>query len=165
MKTQLLIALLLVAALAGNLLVLQRERHLEATVAALHPTPSGFPLNRTMDSLQRSADTLWRAAKAGNWALAAYYRDQMDKTAAAIVDARLVVNGFPVSTTLQKSLRPALANLEKPLGAKDSAGFASQYQQLIASCNACHRDSGRPFIRIATPTPSADRWNQNFNPR
>lgn len=165
MKTQLLIALLLVASLGGNLLVLQRERRIESTLAARHLTPADFPVDQTMADLQRYADKLWRAGQAGNWALAEFYRTKLAQSAGALVDAGAVTNGFPVGKTADAMLVPAAAALKAPLSSHDAAGFTAAYTRLVTSCNTCHQASGHPYLRIATPEPSAERWNQVFDAR
>lgn len=165
MKTQLLIALLLVASLGGNLLVLQRERRIESTLAARHLTPAAFPVDQTMADLQRYADKLWRAGQAGNWDLAEFYRAKIAQSTDALVEADAITNGFPVGKTAGAMLAPAASSLKKPIASRDSAAFRAGYANLVTTCNTCHQASGHPYLRIATPEPSAERWNQIFDAR
>ena len=165
MKTQLLIALLLVASLGGNLLVLQRERRIESALAARHLTPAAFPVDQTMADLQRYADKLWRAGQAGNWDLAEFYRAKLAQSTNALVEASAITNGFPVGKTAAAMLVPAISALGKPISSHDATGFQAAYPRLVTTCNTCHQASGHPYLRIATPEPSAERWNQVFDVR
>lgn len=155
--------LLILLALSGNILLLQRLQKLERAVPAV--SAADFPLGESMGYLQRYADKLWRASQAGNWGLAKYYRDEMDETAGDIIDAHLVKKAFPVSDTMKALLRPALADLGKAVEKRDAASFDKSYTALLSACNECHRASGHPFIRIVTPSASPTRWNQDFAAR
>jgi hypothetical protein len=52
---------------------------------------------------------------------------------------------------------PAIRNVQAALAKKDSAAFATAYDGLSASCNACHAKAGVAFLHIQRPrTPLLD---------
>jgi cytochrome c553 len=42
--------------------------------------------------------------------------------------------------------------LKQAVEKKDSAAFAVAYKQMLESCYACHKASGKPYLRPMIPT-------------
>ena len=45
-----------------------------------------------------------------------------------------------------------LATLKQTVEKKDGAAFTMAYKQMIESCYACHKSSGKPYLRPMIPT-------------
>ncbi len=157
MKT-LLVLILLTAALAGDFVLWERVRALEATVNA----PKDFPLGETMGYLQRYAEKIWLAGTDGNWDLADYYSGELGETADDVIQAHLTKEGVDVSKTMAIMLPPALSSVADAVKARNPALFRERYQALVGTCNACHQAAKHPFIQIAVPKGDGANWNQVF---
>jgi cytochrome c553 len=100
---------------------------------------------------------LWFAVQKNNWPLAAF---EVDETRNRIrwtirinpvrkdpegkpVDLKSIFDGIDTST---------LATLKQTVEKKDSATFTVAYKQMIESCYACHKSSGKPYLRPMIPT-------------
>jgi hypothetical protein len=100
---------------------------------------------------------LWFAVQENNWPLAAF---EVDETRNRIrwtirinpvrkdaegkpVDLKGIFDGIDTST---------LATLKQVVEKKDSATFTVAYKQMLESCYACHKSSGKPYLRPMIPT-------------
>ena len=100
---------------------------------------------------------LWFAVQKNNWPLAAC---EVDETRNRIrwtirinpvrkdaegkpVDLKSIFDGIDTST---------LATLKQTVEKKDGAAFTMAYKQMIESCYACHKSSGKPYLRPMIPT-------------
>lgn len=160
MKTT-LVAVLLCAGLAANLLLWRRISALEFKPPAV---PKSYPLGEMMGYLQRYTDKLWFAGSAGNWELARFYHDEIAETAEDIAAAHVVDEGIEVSGQLGQMLPPALGKLAQAITAKDSALLGVRYHELVETCNACHAATKHAFIQVAIPAGPPAHWNQRFAP-
>jgi hypothetical protein len=101
---------------------------------------------------------LWFAGKQRNWNLAAY---ELAQIRAGLVEAATLYSGIPVSDVV--TMVGPIQSIDKAIQSKDSAGFVKAFNELTASCNACHREMGREFIEIRVPAESPFN-NQVFAP-
>jgi cytochrome c553 len=89
---------------------------------------------------------LWFAGKLGNWKLAAYELDQIERDLAAAA----LSSGAPA----QESLVKRTEELRETVNARDWTRFADAYGALTNECNGCHRATGHAFITVQIPTSS-----------
>jgi cytochrome c553 len=45
-----------------------------------------------------------------------------------------------------------MASLKQAVEKKDSVAFGVAYRQMLESCYACHKASGKPYLRPAIPS-------------
>ncbi len=100
---------------------------------------------------------LWFAGHGGGWPLADYEID-------ALKDGFDELNGMLGGDTVEKAVGAPIAALEKAVEAKDSAAFATAFDNLTAGCNFCHRTLDHGFIVIQRPA-SLPFTDQIFAPQ
>jgi cytochrome c553 len=100
---------------------------------------------------------LWFAVQKRNWPFAAF---ELDETRNRIrwtirinpvrkdpegkdVDLKSIFDGIDQSS---------MAMLKRAVEKKDSAAFVVAYKQMLESCYACHKASGKPYLRPMIPT-------------
>jgi cytochrome c556 len=94
-------------------------------------------------------EALYWAGKDANWGFADY---QAKKIRTAIENG---LERRPKRAPSAKMFDGPLAATEKAITASDAAAFASAFDTLTATCNACHQAERVPFITIAPPTVRA----------
>ena len=104
------------------------------------------------------------AGAAGNWALAAFYLDELKHALTKAGDhTPRWRRGFPIPETTNALLADPVEALETAIKAGDAGAFAVHYGRVTDGCNACHAAAGIGFIAIKTPDASAFP-NQEFTP-
>jgi hypothetical protein len=133
---------------------------LRAKIAELEKRIPPPELGRQMLELQIRHDRLWWAGKAGNWNLAYYMVSELGEALRGIEQT----NGDApelqpdrLSEVMPAIMDPAIRNVQAALAQKDQAAFATAYDGLSASCNACHAKAGVGVLLIQRPqTPLLD---------
>ena len=168
----LVVALLGAGAVVGGAAVEYWRSRSAATTTAAQATPSAAQAD--LDRLNSLVPTqshamadvgdnyanLWFAAERQNWPLAEFYmnearqqiqwtvlirpirKDAEDKD----VDLKAIFNALDVS---------AFATLKLAITQKDSAKFITAYKQGLDGCHACHKASGKGFLRPIIPREPA----------
>lgn len=139
---------------------------LKAEIARLGQRIPVPELGQQMLELQIRHDRLWWAGDAGNWNLAYYMVSELGETLRGIEQT----NGDAIELQPQKLadlmpaiMDPAIRAVQEALAKKDKAAFASAFDRLSASCNACHATAGVEFLHIQRPkTPLLD--NLRYEP-
>jgi hypothetical protein len=113
--------------------------------------------SHTMIDVGWHMQNLWFAAQKKNWPLAAF---EFDETRNRIrwtirinplrkdaegkeVDLKGIFDGIDTSS---------LPALKQAVEKKDSKAFVTAYKQMLESCYACHKTSGKPYLRPMIPT-------------
>lgn len=120
-------------------------------------------LGELMTATQLRHAKLWFAGKKNNWDLAAYEIDEIKEGLADAEKQFPTHGGIPVADMIRANIDPAVAELEKAVGARSRAKFDAAFDKLTDACNTCHAGANKPFIRIQRPT-SPPLSNQNFAP-
>jgi hypothetical protein len=99
---------------------------------------------------------LWFAAQSDNWPLAQFYADETRshlRWAVRIIPKRKDREGREVDLTgiLAALEQSSLKDLADAVKAADKGRFERAYAQQVENCMACHRASGKEFIRLHTP--------------
>jgi hypothetical protein len=135
-------------------------------VAAAQPAKEPYApgLGEFMTATQLRHAKLWFAGEAKNWDLAAY---EIDEIAEGLEDAEKLFpsrDGVPVADMIKANIDPAVEELRKAVGARNSSQFTVAFDKLTSACNTCHMGANKPFIHIQRPT-SPPLSNQDFAPR
>ena len=161
MKIPSLLALvaLIVAAIA-LVIALDAKKAARPKVVA---DPKDFELGAAMGNMQRFTEKLHFAGQAGNWALADFYLHEIDEMAETIIEAKVVDEGVKVGELMKAMLPPSIASVQEAIQSRDPAEFASRYEGLLSSCNACHTSTRHAFVKIVVPKEPTYQ-NQDFSP-
>jgi hypothetical protein len=100
---------------------------------------------------------LWFAVERKNWAFAAFEVDETRnriRWTIRINPVRKDPEGKPVDL---KSIFDAIdttsmTSLKQAVEKKDIVAFGAAYRQMLESCYACHKASGKPYLRPAIPS-------------
>jgi cytochrome c553 len=100
---------------------------------------------------------LWFAGQKGNWPLAQFFFDetrQHIKWAIAIRPVRKDPDGNEVNLTgiFDAVDTGAFAAVKRTIEAKDRGAFDAAYKASLEACYACHKSSGKPYLRPMIPT-------------
>jgi hypothetical protein len=92
--------------------------------------------------------TLYHAAQAAHWDLAAYEADELEETLEEAETA------FPTyAPLLQQYRRESLAPVARAILAQDLEQFRTTFPTAVQGCNDCHVATRRPFILIPADPP------------
>jgi cytochrome c553 len=100
---------------------------------------------------------LWFAVERKNWAFAAFEVDETRnriRWTIRINPIRKDPEGKPVDlkSIFEAIDTTSMASLKQAVEKKDTAAFGVAYRQMLESCYACHKASGKPYLRPAIPT-------------
>lgn len=127
----------------------------------------GTGVGETMLLVQNHAARVWfagggdGASGTPNWAYAEHGIDELNAAFERMAVIEPIHEGVPMTALYRGFRELQLQQLKKAIAAKDRAAFATAYDGMIAACNACHAQSGHPYVVIQRPTdPPAT--NQKF---
>jgi len=109
-------------------------------------------LGEYMSTIQLHTSKLWFAARALNWELARYERDELAETMEAAGALHAVKDSVDVTAVLQGVRNTQLPLLGRAIARRSLPSFEKAYGETIAACNGCHAPAGYGFIRIITPS-------------
>jgi hypothetical protein len=146
------------SALAAGMvwLFLARPAPVAAQVGTAQPlaprAEHGPRFGALMVEIGRRFELLGRAAEAGNLALARYEVEELDEVFADLPRAELPddVGGTNLAGLADAFARTNLPELKAALASGRPREVAAAFAQAAAVCNGCHRQSERPFIRVAS---------------
>jgi hypothetical protein len=130
---------------------------LKAKIAQLEQRSPAPELGHQMLELQIRHDRLWWAGEAGNWNLAYYMVSELGEALRGIEETNgdaPELQPEKLSDVMPAIMNPAVRGVQDALAKKDKAAFASAYDRLSASCNACHATAGVEFLHIQRPETS-----------
>jgi hypothetical protein len=116
--------------------------------------------SHTMSDVGYHWTNLWFAGEKKNWPLAMFYFEEARAHILWTIQLRPVrkgpdgndVNLIPIFESIDTSAFKAVAD---SIQAQNSAAFAAAYRVTLESCYACHKASGKPYLRPAVPTEPA----------
>ena len=116
--------------------------------------------SHTMSDVGYHWTNLWFAADKKNWPLAGFYFDETRSHILWTIRLRPVrkapdgsdVNLMPIFEAVDTS---AFKMVAEAIQSQNSAAFTAAYRVSLESCYACHKASGKPYLRPAVPTEPA----------
>lgn len=104
-----------------------------------------------MTRLQYFSHKLGLAIDSGNQDLQHFYAHEVEEQIEGAL-AIEQVDGIAVAKLMAQFLVPKFDNLEEALKAGESEVIDTRYDEMIESCNHCHRASQRQFIKVERRT-------------
>ena len=100
---------------------------------------------------------LWFAADQENWPLADFYLGEARANVKWAVRSKPFRKGPNGENVDLGAIAQALDNtnfggLKKAIDAKEKAQFVTLYTETLSACYACHKASGKPYLRPQIPT-------------
>jgi hypothetical protein len=113
--------------------------------------------SHTMSDVGYHWTNLWFAAEKKNWPLAMFYFEETRQHILWTIRLRPVrqgpdgndVNLLPIFEAIDTSAFKAVADA---IQTQNSAAFVAAYRVTLESCYACHKASGKPYLRPMIPT-------------
>jgi hypothetical protein len=93
--------------------------------------------------------TLYHAARAGHWELAAYQAEELDENIASAAQAAAIY--APLLANYRKDF---VQPLQQAVVARGAAQFSIAFRAAVAGCNQCHQATQHAFITIPEAPPS-----------
>ncbi|MBL4629786.1 MAG: hypothetical protein JKY14_01000 [Paraglaciecola sp.] len=123
-----------------------------------------YQLLDVMHELQTYSTKFYFAGIARNKALALWYAWKLDRAVQIIKDRRIepyAYNGWDAAE-LVKMLDTPISNINTVLKNEQWNKFASHFDTLMRTCNACHTATEHQFIIVKSPNGEPPQ-NQKFN--
>ena len=120
-------------------------------------------LGEIMSVQQMRHAKLWLAGSRSNWPLADYELDELREGFEDAARLHPTHGSVPVAAMIARLTPAPLEALGKAIERKSVADFRKSFDDLTATCNACHQAANHGFIRITRPRDSAF-GNQDFRP-
>jgi hypothetical protein len=134
-----------------------------ASLAAAQGAPYAPGLGEIMSLQQMRHAKLWQAGAAKNWPLAAYELDELKEGFEDAARFHARDEGVPIAEMIRSLTPGPMDALGSAIEKKDGKAFATSFDALTGTCNACHAGAKHGFIRIRRPRGSS-YTNQDFSP-
>ena len=100
---------------------------------------------------------LWFAGQKGNWPLARFFFDESRQHITWTIAIRPIRKDPDGNEVDLKGIYDAVdssvfATVKHAIEEKDREAFATAYKQSLEACYACHKSSGKPYLRPMVPT-------------
>ena len=119
-----------------------------SALSACAPPPPSLSVSVHMQQLATHTAQLYFAARAHDGPAVRYEAAEIDETIEALERSGARERGIVVGEAVRARVWPQL----KQLPIDDDALFALAFDGVIASCNACHRETGNEAVRVGVPT-------------
>jgi cytochrome c553 len=140
-----------------------------ANLATVKPVPTGDMAadvarlktlvpsqSHTMADVGYHWSGLWFAGQQGNWPLAQFYFDETRQHIKWTINIRPVRKDPDGNDVNLKGIFDAVdsgafADVKRTIEQQDHAAFATAYKASLEACYACHKSSGKPYLRPMIP--------------
>lgn len=179
MKSVLFALVVVVAALAGMAAYFMHKADAENIAANAEIAALREQLKKTEGLVPDQAavmthvgyhySNLWFAAEQENWPLADFYLGETRANIKWAVRAKPFRKGpngenIDLGAIAQALDNTNLAGLKQAIEAKQKTQFAALYTEALSVCYACHKASGKPYLRPQIPaSPEARMINMDPN--
>ena len=93
--------------------------------------------------------TLYHAARAERWELAAYQAEELEENLTQAARA-----GGPYAQSLKDFLKEQVQPLQKTIASQNTEQFRTAFQATVEGCNDCHKATQHAFITIPQEPPA-----------
>ena len=93
--------------------------------------------------------TLYHAARAARWELAAYQAEELEENLTQAARA-----GGPYAQSLKDFLKEQVQPLQKTIASQNTEQFRTAFQATVEGCNDCHKATQHAFITIPQEPPA-----------
>lgn len=129
------------------------------------PTPYRMGMGEVMVfGVQPRHVKLEMAAKAGDWAYAAYALKELGESFDRVSRAIPNYRGKPTADYLAGFVKEPMAAIDQAIKAADMPRFNAAYTQLTQGCNGCHQQADRAMVVIKVPDTNGAYADQDFKP-
>jgi hypothetical protein len=135
----------------------------DAGEKAANTGPYAPGLGEIMALQQMRHSKLWFAGAGRNWELAGYELDELKEGFEDAAKLYPTVNGVSLAQAISAIKAVDIPELGTAISARDRTRFATAFDKLTASCNACHQSTAHGFIVIQRPA-ALPYTNQSFRP-
>jgi hypothetical protein len=104
------------------------------------------------------------AAKAGDWAYAAYALKELGETFDRIPRSNPNYRGKSTAEFFATFVKEPMNSLDQAIKASDTPRFNAAYAQLTQGCNGCHQQTDRAAVVIKVPDTNGAYADQDFKP-
>ena len=117
-----------------------------------------------MGYLQVRHAKLWFAGEKENWQLADYELNELQEGLDDIPKFHPTHEKVPMPTdkAIRQFMDQPLRQLRDAIAQKNVSAFASAFETVTASCNACHTQCNFGFIHIQKPNGASPYSNQDY---
>jgi hypothetical protein len=121
-------------------------------------------LGEIMGYLQVRHAKLSFAGEKENWQLADYELDELQEGLDDITKFHPTHEKVPMPTdkAVRQFMDQPLQQLRDTIAQKNVSAFTTAFENVTASCNACHTQSNFGFIRVQKPDGSSPYSNQDY---
>ena len=125
--------------------------------------------SHTMSDVSYHWSGLWFAGQQGNWPLAQFYFDETRQHIRWTINIRPVRKDPDGNDVNLKGIFDAVdtgafADVKRTIEQKDRAAFTTAYKASLEACYACHKSSGKPYLRPMIP-PTPPQTLINYDPK
>ena len=92
--------------------------------------------------------TLYHAARAERWELAAYEAEELEENLIHAAQA-----GSPYTQSIKDFVKDHVQPLQKTIASQNGEQFRTAFQAAVAACNDCHKATNHGFITIPQEPP------------
>jgi hypothetical protein len=124
------------------------SRHEHGQQAQHDPTTHEIDLAPFMIRNAYHFATLYHAARAARWELAAYQAEELEENLTEAMHA-----GGPYAQSLQDFLKDYIQPLRKTITSQNTEQFRLTFQAAVGGCNDCHKATQHGFITIPQEPP------------
>jgi hypothetical protein len=93
--------------------------------------------------------TLYHAARAERWELAAYQAEELEENV-----TQAMRTGSPYAQSLTDFLKEQVQPLRKAIASQNAEQFRAAFQATVDGCNDCHKATKHAFITIPQEPPA-----------
>lgn len=119
------------------------------------------PLIYHMSFIQRYSTKLYLAGMAENWGLANIYAHELEELFEVISEGNMMDDGIDISRLMDTMLPPQLEKVGESIDNQDLTQFKKNYEDMIQTCNQCHKAAEYGLIKITIPEHNT--FNQDFS--
>lgn len=118
------------------------------------PEPNEPELAVQMEYIQRYTHKLGLSIDGENRELAEFYLHELNERVKTVIDEVPYYEGYQIAEFTKALLVPRLEPLDQQVEKENWAEAYKQFEEMIKTCNSCHKATNHGFIEV---TPGTDK--------